>query len=259
MTITRFRWLPITVFFLLACAWSWPLFWLRDMHPDAWAALPLPHPLKTTVLMWGPGLAALACLALFRGRHVRTIRLTGGRWGRSLAFYGVPLVALGVVGVAGQGQDAGRMHGFVALLGVVGFINVLGEELGWRGFLQDQTRSIARVGRYLLIGTLWTVWHFTNLFAHRDGAELWTYLAWYFPVTVLLSAVIGECTERTRSLAVAVTLHAWMNVAMEFGDVRVWAVLAGSVVFWAWMLWCWPVRGADGTGGRVAGDAIPFA
>ena len=159
------------------------------------------------------------------------------------------VVALGVVGVAGQGQDAGRMHGFVALLGVVGFINVLGEELGWRGFLQDQTRSIARVGRYLLIGTLWTVWHFTNLFAHRDGAELWTYLAWYFPVTVVLSAVIGECTERTRSLAVAVTLHAWMNIAIEFGDVRVWAVLAGSVVFWAWMLWRWPVRGPTGLGG----------
>ena len=252
MMTTRIPWRLITVFFLLACAWSWPLFWLRDMHPDAWAALPLPHPLKTTFLMWGPGLAALACRALFRGRDVRTITLAGGRWGRSLAFYGVPLLALGFVGVAGPGEDAGRMHGFVVLLGVVGFVNVLGEELGWRGFLQDQARVIGRAGRYLLIGGLWTAWHFTNLFAHREGAELLTYLAWYAPVTVLLSAVIGECTERTRSLAVAVTLHAWMNIAMEFGDSRVWAVLAGCVVFWAWMLWRWPARG---TAGAMAGGS----
>ena len=247
MTTTRPRWLQIALFFLLACAWSWPFFWLRDMQPDAWAALPLPHPLKNTVLMWGPGLAALACMALFRRTHVRTISVSGGRWARSLAFYGVPLVALAAVGVAGQGQDADRLHAFVLLLGVIGFVNVLGEELGWRGFLQDATRGMPRFGRYVLVGTLWTAWHFTNLFAHREGAELWTYLAWYFPVTVLLSAVIGECTERTRSLAVAVTLHAWMNIAMEFGDARVWAVLAAAVVFWAWMLWRWPVaRGGTG-------------
>jgi membrane protease YdiL (CAAX protease family) len=238
------RWHRVAVFFLLACAWSWPLFWLRDMHPDTWAALPLPHPLKNTVLMWGPGLAALACMALFRRHHTPTITVWGGQRLRSLAFYAVPLLALAAVGVPGQGGE--RMHAFVALLGVIGFINVLGEELGWRGYLQDVLRPVPRVWRYLTVGLLWITWHFTNVFAHREGAELLGYLAWYAPVTIALSAVLGECTERSRALAVAVTLHAWMNISMEFGDVRVWSVLAASVVFWGWMLWRWPREGVAG-------------
>ena len=50
----------------------------------------------------------------------------------------------------------------VGVLAVLGFFNILGEELGWRGFLQDALRPLPRGWRYLPIGILWEFWHFTN-------------------------------------------------------------------------------------------------
>ena len=237
---TRVDWRAVAVFFALACLWSWPLFWWRDLHPGAWMAWRLPMPLKMTVLMWGPGLAALACLRLFRATHRRTVWLGGGTWARSLAFYFVPMLALAVVGVRVPEMGEGTVHALVFAIAVVGLLNTLGEELGWRGFLQDALRPLPRPARYLLIGSLWTAWHFTNLFAHREGAALWTYLAWYLPSTVALSAVIGEATDRSRAVLVAATLHAWTDLSMEIPGAGTWIVLAGAVPFWAWLLWTWP-------------------
>lgn len=232
-------WRAIVVFFVLACAWSWPFFWWRDMHPDSFAAFPLPHPLKSTLIMWGPGLAALVCLRLFRARHRRTVSMAGGSRWRALAFYALPMLALALVGVPGGGSG-GSVHALVPLIAAVGFVNILGEELGWRGFLQDALRPLARPQRYLLIGLMWVAWHFTNLFAHREGTELWGYLAWYVPLTIALSALIGEATDRARALVVAVTLHAWLNLLWEFAAPGTWLVFALALPFWGWMLWRWP-------------------
>jgi uncharacterized protein len=232
-------WRAVAVFLVLACAWSWPLFWLRDMLPDSYRALPLPYPLKTALLMWGPGIAALICLRLFGSRHRRTITVGGNAPWHAVLFYVVPMLALAVVGIE-SAEFGGAAHAMVLVLAVIGFVNVLGEELGWRGFLQDALRPLGRVQRYLLIGLMWAAWHFTNLFAHRDGAELWIYLAWYLPLTVALSALIGEATDRSRAVIVAVTLHAWMNLLFEFGSPGTYAVFGCAVAFWSWMLWRWP-------------------
>jgi hypothetical protein len=69
---------------------------------------------------------------------------------------------------------------------------------------------------------------------------VWTYLAWYLPATVALSAVIGEATDRSRAVLVAATLHAWTDLSFEIPGAGTWAVLACAVPFWAWLLWTWP-------------------
>jgi len=71
--------------------------------------------------------------------------------------------------------------------------------------------------------------------------------AWY-PLTMILSAVIGEATDRSRALVVAVTLHGWIDALGEAPEllgvppVRVYTVFGVSLVFWAWMLWRWKRR-----------------
>lgn len=238
--IERVNWRAVLTFVVLACAWSWPLFWLRDMHPDSWMAWRFPMPLKNTMLMWGPGIAALLCFRLFRSTHKRSITFAGKERFRALAFYFLPMVALAVVGIRMQEMGPGVVHAMVMLIAIIGLINVLGEELGWRSFLQDALRPLPRPSRYLLIGLIWVGWHFTNVFAHREGAELWNYLAWYVPVTIALSVVIGEATDRSRALLVAVTLHAWVDILWEFSGTGTYAVFALSLIFWAWLLWTWP-------------------
>lgn len=246
-TSPRVSWRAVLAFLLLACAWSWPLFWLRDMRPELWNALPLPPPLRMTLLMWGPGLAALLCWRLFRAQVARRARLAGGAPWRALAFYAVPMLALSAIGAQMQGpQGMQPVHGLILLVAVVGFVNCLGEELGWRGFLQDALRPLARAPRYLLIGLFWAAWHFTNLFASRtDPKDLLLYLAWYLPSTVALSALLGESVERSRALVVATTFHAWVNLSWELGGTGKWIVLGLSLPYWAWLLWTWPRAAPD--------------
>ena len=238
---SRVDWRAVALFFVLACAWSWPFFWWRDMHPESWMAWRFPMPLKTTLLMWGPGLAALLCLRLFRRTHVRTVYFAGGATLHALAFYFVPMLALAAVGLSMPEMGGKTVHALVLLIAVVGLVNTLGEELGWRGFLQDALRPLPRAARYALIGGLWAAWHFTNLFASYDsGTAVLAYLAWYVPLTIALSALIGEATDKSRAVLVAVTLHAWVNICWEFPGVGTYAVLAASLPFWAWLLWRWP-------------------
>lgn len=255
----RVDWTAVAVFFVLACAWSWPLFWLRDMVPGGWDALPLPPPLRMTLLMWGPGLAALVCWRLFRGRVPRSVSLGGGRPWRALAFYGAPLLALALLGVAPPGAPPeARLHALLLAIGVVGFLNVLGEELGWRGFLQQALQPLGAPARYATIGVLWAGWHFTNLFAGREADELLRYLGWYLPTTLALAALLGEGVARTRALVVAVTLHAWVNLLWEFPGATTYAVAGASLPFWAWLWWTWPrparVAAAGQPGGGLARD-----
>jgi uncharacterized protein len=245
------NWLAVVVFFTIACAWSWPFFWWRDMHPESFRAFPLPYPLKNALLMWGPGIAALVCLRWFRSTHVRTIVMFGGARLRALAFYGVPMLALALVGIDSP-EFGGVTHAMVLVIAIVGFVNILGEELGWRGFLQDALRPLSRPGRYVLIGLMWVSWHFTNLFAHREGAELWFYLGWYVPLTITLSVLIGEATDQARAVVVAVTLHAWMNLLMEFGAAGTYAVFACALPFWVWLLRGWPREERDEGNATIA-------
>src|SRR5262249_32385611 len=117
------------------------------------------------------------------------------------------------------------------------------------GFLQDALRPLARVPRYVLLGAMWEFWHFTNRTHVGSLAEIALRLAIWYPVTMILSAVIGEATDRSRSLTVAVTLHSWLDALFEapsllgVAPVRVFAVFAISLVFWAWMLWRPPPPG----------------
>lgn len=247
-------WVKVAVFFAIACAWSWPLFWLRDMHPDAWRAWAVPHPLKMMLLMWGPGIAALVCMRVFgRGAGPR-ISLAGRAPLRAAAFYVLPILALAVLGVQSREFGPGTAHAMVLLVAAVGFVNVLGEELGWRGYLQETLAHRSPLQRYGLVGLLWIAWHFTNLFASRDGSELLRYLAWYVPVTLALSVFIGEATRRTRALVVAVTLHAWVNLLWEMPGSSTYAVGVAALPFWAWLWWTWPSQ-ADALAAPDAGAA----
>lgn len=238
------RWPIVLLYYLIACAVSWPLFWLTRYSG---MQLTVPQPLLSLGFMWGPGLAALICWAIFRYPK-RTWKFWGS-WRFALAFYVVPLLVLGgalyaVIGVKGLIV--------LPLGGIFGFLMTLGEELGWRGWLQDALRPLPRVARYLLIGAMWEFWHM------RFGEALFGDMAWsealmtearWFVGAVLICAVIGEAMDRGRALIVAVTLHLWINLTMsgeivgmlgQEVQVAVFAVLGASVLWWLWLLWARP-------------------
>jgi membrane protease YdiL (CAAX protease family) len=226
--------LAVVVFCALACAFSWPFFWWRDLHPEAWAAWRAPGFVKTASYMWGPGLAAVVCLLVFRRSHVRRVSLFGTSPWRGLAFYLVPLLALAAVGTGGPDG-----HLMPLVLVPLGFATILGEELGWRGFLQDALAPLSPARRYVLIGVLWELWHFTNRTHGVAPLAAITRVVVMGCVTVALSWIIGEAVERSRSLLVAMTLHGWVDVLFELPGAGTTAVLLAALPFWYVLLRTW--------------------
>jgi membrane protease YdiL (CAAX protease family) len=43
-----------------------------------------------------------------------------------------------------------------------GLITHLGEELGWRGWLQDHLKIESPIKKSFAISVMWELWHFTN-------------------------------------------------------------------------------------------------
>jgi hypothetical protein len=238
-------WTSVLAFYALACAFSWPFFWWRDVWSASWQAWHFPGFLKTSTYMWGPGLAALVILGWRRRTHARTITFFGSARSWSCTFYLVPLVALALAYLPSAGLRGPAVAG---VLGAIGWFNILGEELGWRGFLQDALRPLPRGWRYLVIGVMWEAWHFTNRTHGREPAEVVRTLAVSYPIVIALSTVLGEATDRSRSLLVAVTLHFWADALFEVPSfmqgsaLATYAVFGGAIVFWALLLWRWPTR-----------------
>ncbi len=50
----------------------------------------------------------------------------------------------------------------------------------------------------------------------------------------------GVVIERTDSLLLAVTLHEWLDIAVDSGGTYLmWAALA-CIPLWLWLIWTWP-------------------
>jgi uncharacterized protein len=228
-------WKSVLLFYALACAWSWPFLWWRDMQPDSWRNLALPGVLKTALYMWGPGLAGLVCWRLRPPPGGRRFSYLGRPGWVGAAFFGVPALILVVChAVPGPGARGALLP--AVLLGA-SFLTVLGEELGWRGYLQQVLHPLPPLRRYLLMGVMWEIWHFTNRTAHRPllGAIISTLI--FIGVLFLLSVVIGEAVQATSSLLVAQTLHSWFDLPMELGGPRTLLALALCFPLWLWLIW----------------------
>ncbi len=77
------NWRAIAVFYFLACLWSWPFFWWRDVNTASWNAWHLPEEIKGLTQPWGPALAAIAVFYLFPQVRSRSVSLLGSSWKRS--------------------------------------------------------------------------------------------------------------------------------------------------------------------------------
>lgn len=230
----RVYWPAVVFFYVVACAIAWPLFWWRDMLPEAWAAWRVPETVKGLAPASGPGVAALLALAIFRKKHRRTVTLLGTSWTRSLAFAAVPTVLVVAVGV---GAEQPHLTGL--FFAEIHILYALAEELGWRGFLQDALAPLPPRPRYVLIGVLWGIWHLTT-FTSGGLAQMVLRPAVMFVLWVGGSWGIGRAVERSRSLVVAAMIHLVFNFGQNLTPKRALFVLGLSAIAWLVLLRRWP-------------------
>lgn len=214
--------------------------WIR--WRPAWRVLPL-----LVIAFLVPTLIAFATIAAVQGLHFGTsswfvfardgVSISGGPW----------LLGRGV-------QDWPRFLANVVLTGgayaAFNALVAMGEELGWRGFLQGQL--VARLGvtrGLVLLGLIWSFWHLPSLLAGYNFPEHPVLGALVlFPVElVAISMFLGWLTLRSGSFWTAAVAHGAGN-SIEEGVVshlhmtvphlaadllRLGATVVVGLVFWA--------------------------
>jgi hypothetical protein len=86
---------------------------------------------------------------------------------------------------------------------------------------------------------MWEAWHFTNRTHSGSLSEVLVRLAVSYPMCIVLSWLIGEAVERSRSILVAHTLHVWINLVLELSWIQAKVALAVSLGLWVWLLMKW--------------------
>jgi membrane protease YdiL (CAAX protease family) len=227
-------WRAIAVFYFLACVWSWPFFWWRDVHTASWNAWGLPEEIKGLTQPWGPALAAIAVFYLFPRVRSRFASLSGSSSKRSALCFLMPIVFACVASAIQSKHFAPKLIYYL----VIGGFSTLGEELGWRGFLQGALRPLGRIRSCLLLACMWEAWHFTS---HTKGtwSEVMARLEIIVPAVVVITFVLAFLMERTGSVILATAVHEWIDLGVDPGGYFLWAALA-AVPVWLWIAWTWP-------------------
>ena len=90
-----------------------------------------------------------------------------------------------------------------------------GEELGWRGFLQKELKTLGFYRSSILIGLIWGVWHFPIILQGHNYPEhplpgAFMMIGW----CILLSPIFSLVRLRTDSVIAAAVLHGSLNATV---------------------------------------------
>ena len=192
------------------------------------------------LMMWAPGISALITSLIYRDK----IRSYGWKLGkiRFLEYgYILPIIAsiiaYGLVWLSGLADFTTENFGFLRYARWIGLeepvpfivsallrmsigvlftsIFVLGEEIGWTGFLTPKLSKISSVTvTSLIVGGYWAVWHFPAIIAgeYGTGAPLWIALPGFTLVLIGASFLRTVLRLRSGSLWVGVMIHSSHNM-----------------------------------------------
>ena len=192
-------------------------------------------PAQVSLPQFGPGIAALVMLRLFKKDQVKlTVTLRGIHLLKYLVALVLPLVVPVILFLIYNQFVAPiripAISGTAFLMMLVGImLGAFGEELGWRGYAQNLlTRERNGVVAFLVVGVLWGVWHIGNF---QNGP---IFMLFFVFSTIGYSAVMGWLVRGDNSNVLLPTLfHFSVNVGFFIlqeaaADVRI-AALNGVV------------------------------
>lgn len=223
--LTQINWLAIGCFYALACILSYGLHFLPNLNKGL---LPVHN-----VFTYGSGplLAALITRLLFPGQP-RTITVLGPHRLKTLLVVATPILLTALAGVTNRAGQNSHVYGL--LLGLSGLLYGLGEEMGWRGFLQDALHPLPTGWRVVLIGLMHGAWHLTFMpdLSAIIGGSL-PVIAVY-GVLILVAWGLGTMVDTTKSVLVVAMAHELFTVALHP------VVLAITLLVWTYALRTWP-------------------
>jgi uncharacterized protein len=173
--------------------------------------------------LFGPAAAALIVSRVWRGRAgVAELWAVTKRWrvhpGWYAAAVALPVAgfALGHVLFVAAGNPMLPVPGTMQPILFVLFVLVIGEEIGWRGFLlRHLLHERSPLAAAILVGAVWALWHTPLYFIPgmpSYGGPFLAFAAWLMSLSFLLTWIwIG-----TRSVVLATVMHGSANLAASF-------------------------------------------
>lgn len=120
-----------------------------------------------------------------------------------------------------------------------GFFMILGEELGWRGFLQDSLKNLTEVHKWIILGLMWEFWHFSRGLTQGALPQLLVKKLIMIVLPIIITIIIGKLTDKTKSLMVAISLHTWLNIQFEYPHINTQVTAIIMVIVWGLLIWKW--------------------
>ncbi len=218
---------PIATYLLIAFASSWAMTPLVSVSVGFGLLALFGPALGAFVVSWAEGTSGVLRARITDRRHPL-------RW-YAIAF-GLPFAVAAVgllIHVASGGTAPGL--GAISAIELVIFVLVVGEEIGWRGFLQPRLRErIALVPAGLATGAAWTLWHLPAYLAPAAGLAAFATFAWW---VIPLAVVMGFVADRTRSsVIIATVMHGAANISTPIllpGVDRAWTLIVTGAIYLA--------------------------
>jgi uncharacterized protein len=158
-------------------------------------------------------LGALIALRWVQKEKKLDVSLFGTSIKWSVAMSIIPVLLLLIIGVDNKQGDNTHYFGLVA--GLSTFIYCFFEEIGWRGYLEQELKNLAEFKRVLIIASLWYLWHLSFL-RNPDLIQNVLFFGWL----VLGSWGLGKITKLTKSLLAVTCFHLVINILLFNGFIK---------------------------------------
>jgi membrane protease YdiL (CAAX protease family) len=103
------------------------------------------------------------------------------------------------------------------LASLIAIVFVLGEEIGWSGYLTPKLRKVCSIPcTSIIVGFYWAIWHFPAIIGgfYGHGTPLWASLPGFTMVLIGASFIRTTIVEQSKSLWAGVVLHTSHNVIL---------------------------------------------
>ena len=189
-------------------------------YTSTWALLPLAHhyPLVGVLALLCPAVAAYLTAAACGNQELEKLKERLTHWRVHLRWYLVALLLPLPVSLLARflektwGAQGPISPAPITWLGLIVFVMVVGEEIGWRGFaLPTLLSRTGPVRASFAIGLIWAVWHLPLFFMDsmpQYGSPFGAYVVY----TTALSIILTYFGARTAgSVLIATVFHGAVN------------------------------------------------
>jgi hypothetical protein len=89
---------------------------------------------------------------------------------------------------------------------------LLGEEVGWRGFMNPRLQQLFGRGGLVVGGVIWAIWHLPIiLLGHNYPNHPWVGMLVWIPVCICMNILLAQAARRSESVIPCALAHGMMN------------------------------------------------